>query len=370
MFGRMDRYVAGAVGEAYFATGAAFFTIAVLFDLLVNLGKYARQAREVLQIDLTGLLPILGEYYACWLPVLYLMFAPYVCVIACMFGVTKLTTANEMLPMLFCGRSMSRILRPVLGVAVLSGLGMAAVWQWVGPLVIDRYQVLKDMLEEQRIDDASKNVLVRSGAHNEDLLCCARYRPSERVMERVVVLERPVPTDGGDGAGMAIVRAASGRWDEARGVWLLTEGWRQAGNRKVPVAELSLPGVVPDVVRRLSRGANPEYVQMLSFTELHLLRGLRPGRHDLILAYHLHFATPLSCLILVLLTLTLAVQFERGSRVGRVIVAFFVCVAFLVFDLACRNLGLRQFVHPVVAAWTPVIVFGSLGVLSYSGIRT
>ena len=63
-------------------------------------------------------------------------------------------------------------------------------------------------------------------------------------------------------------------------------------------------------------------------------------------------------------------NFERGSRVGRVILAFFVCAAFLVFDLTCRNLGLRQFVHPVVAAWTPSIVFGALGVLSYSGIRT
>ena len=172
-----------------------------------------------------------------------------------------------------------------------------------------------------------------------------------------------------DGA-FAQVNAARASWDEARKVWVLAEGKRTAGNRIVEVTELSLRGVEPDIVSRLARGASPEYVQMLSFSELLELRRLRPGRHDLILAYHLHFAAPLACLILVLLTLTLAVQFERGNRVGRVIVAFFVCAAFLVFDLACRNLGLRQFVHPVVAAWTPSIVFGALGVLSYSGIRT
>ena len=83
--------------------------------------------------------------------------------------------------------------------------------------------------------------------------------------------------------------------------------------------------------------------------ELSELRELRPGRQDLVLAYHLHFTTPLACLILVLLTLTLAVQFERGSRIGRVIIAFFVCVAYLVVDLTCRSLGLQQFINPVVA---------------------
>ena len=150
----------------------------------------------------------------------------------------------------------------------------------------------------------------------------------------------------------------------------MTDGWRKTAERIVPLAELSVPGVEPAVVQRISRGADPEYVQMLSFTELQELRRLRPGRHDLTLAFHLHFAAPLACLILVLLTLTLAVRFERSSRLGPVIMAFLICLAFLVVDLTCRNLGLGRFVHPAVAAWTPVIIFGSLGVLSYSGIRT
>ncbi len=363
MLSRMDRYVGAAVLEAYFATGATFFVISVLFDLLASLGKYARQAHEVLKIDTWGLSQLLCEFYVCSLPVMYLMLAPYVTVIACMFGVTKLTTANELVPMLFSGRSMFRVLRPVVVVAALSGLGMAGVWQWGGTLVSERYHTLRDMLTNDTIGDASKNVLVSGSDPGDPVMRCARYQASERTISGLTVLETLE-------TGFAVVIAKQATWDDTRGLWVLTEGTRTTGNRIVPLRELSLRGVTPDVVLRLSRGAKFEFVQMLSFTELRELRELRPGRQDLVLAYHLHFATPLACLILVLLTLTLAVQFERGSRIGRVIIAFFICVGYLVVDLTCRSLGLQQFINPVVAAWTPAIVFGALGLVSYSGIRT
>jgi lipopolysaccharide export LptBFGC system permease protein LptF len=361
LLSRMDRYVGAAVVEAYLATGAGFFVISILLDLLVNIGKYVRQAQDSLHYSSLGLAQLLCEYYACWLPVLFLLFAPYVTVIACMFGITKLTATNELVPMVFSGRSVFAVLRPALVVAALSGLAMAAVWQFGGSTIIERYQVLRDMLNDKEVDIASKNVLIVI-EQNKQLLRCARYRPAAREMQGVTVIDRAHDNQ--------VTRAELAHWDEMRRVWRVTGGTLTKSNRVLPVTELDLPGVDPDVVERIARGANPEYVQMLSFTDLAKLREMRPGRHDLTLAYHLHLATPLTCVILVMLTVALAVQFERGSRVGRVIAAFFICAGFLVFDLTCRNLGLRQFVHPAVAAWTPSIVFGALGVLSYTSIRT
>ncbi|MEZ5967375.1 MAG: LptF/LptG family permease [Planctomycetota bacterium] len=362
----MDRYVGSAVLGAYIATATSFFVVATLFEVLANGGKYARNARNVLGVEGWDLVAVLAEHEAYKIPVLFLTFAPYATVIACMFGVTRMSAANELVPMVFSGRSMFRILRPAVLVAVASGLSMACLWQWGGSLVNDRYLRLHALLDEgEELEESAKHVLVRAGVAGEQVLHCARYLPGERKMEGVTLYDRGV-----GGGPPAIVRAKQAQWDDGASAWSLTEGERRVGNRVLPLESLALKGMEPDVVRRLGRGADPDYVQMLSYTEIDELRGLRPGRHDLLMAYHLHFATPLSCVILVLLTLTLAVHFERGSKVGRVIVAIFVCAAFLVFDLACRNLGLRQFVHPVVAAWTPSIVFGAFGVLSYSGIRT
>lgn len=366
MIGRMDRYVGWAVTEAYVASALSFFSIAVLFDLLANLGEYVRNGKETLHLEALQLAPLLAEFYAYLVPALFLTFAPYMTVLACMFAVTKLTAANELVPMIFSGRSMFRVLCPAMWCALLSGLGMAATWEWYGPVASERFNELKDILKEGKPDSSAKNVLVRGGEAGEQVLRCARYLPEARAMEGVLIYDRGDNADGGP----SIVRAERADWDAARSVWTLTKGTREHGIRIAPLPELAIKGVEPDTVWRLSRGAQPEHVQLLGYSELVELRALRPGRHDLALAFHSRFTAPLSCLLLVLLTLPLAVHFERGSRIGRVIAAICICALYLVFDLACRNLGLRQFINPVVAAWTPSIVFGSLGALFYSGLRT
>lgn len=366
IIGRMDRYVWLAVGGAYVAAALTFFAIAVLFDLLTNLGEYVRHGRDDLKLDTFGLLSLLFEFYLLLVPALFLTFAPYMTVLACMFAVTKLTAANELVPMLFSGRSMFRVLRPMIWCALLSGLGMAATWEWYGPVASDRFNELKDMLKDGKLDASVKNVLVRGGVAGEQVLRCGRYLPQARAMEDVLIYDRGATAD----IPPSVVRAKRADWDAVRKVWLLGGGSREQGNKVVDLPELDVRGVEPDTVWRLSRGAKPEQVQLLGYTELVELRELRPGRHDLTLAFHQRFSAPLSCLLLVLLTLPLGVHFERGSRIGRVIAAIFICALYLVFDLACRNLGLRQFVNPVVAAWVPSIVFGALGGLIYSGLRT
>ncbi len=365
MFGRMDRYLGRAVIEAYVATALTFVLIVVLFDLLANAGQYLRVANESLALSLPRLVVLLGEFYLCWLPGMFLSFAPYVTVIASMFAVSKLTSANEVVPMVFSGRSMFRVLRPVVLVAVVSALTMGAVWEWLAPLTSERFLVLKDMLEQGHVDDAAKGVLVHAGS-GQQVLFCEKYRHRLRQMEEVTVYDR-----GAAGEGPSIFRARFADW-EADGVgrWILTDGVRRHADRIVPWPALDLPGITPDTVWHLSRGSHPEQVQLLSYTELLALRELRPGRHDLRLHFHVHLTMPLANIILILLTLPLAVYFERGSRAERVVFAILVCAAYLVCDLASRSLGLRQFVDPALAAWGPVIVFGAFGAVFYSSVRT
>lgn len=365
MFGRMDRYLGRAVIEAYVATALTFVLIVVLFDLLANAGQYLRVANESLDISTLGLIGLLIEFYACWLPGMFLSFAPYVTVIASMFAVSKLTSANEIVPMVFSGRSMFRVLRPVIAIAVASTLAMGAVWEWVAPMMSARFLILKDMLEQGRVDDAAKGVLVHAGS-GQQVLFCEKYRHRLQQMEDVTVYDR-----GAAGEGPSIYRARFADWEaDGAGRWVLREGVRRHGDRIVPWPALALPGITPDTVWHLSRGSHPEQVQLLSYSELLRLRELRPGRHDLKLQFHVHITMPLANIILVLLTLPLAVYFERGSRAERVVFAILVCAAYLVFDLTSRSLGLRQFVDPAVAAWGPVIVFGAFGAVFYSSVRT
>ena len=88
------------------------------------------------------------------------------------------------------------------------------------------------------------------------------------------------------------------------------------------------------------------------------------------IAFHYRLTWPLANLVLLLLALPFAVHFERGSKIGRVILAIAICGGYLVVDLTCQNLGRQEYLHPIVASWTPTILFGSLGMVMFGGMRT
>ena len=104
--------------------------------------------------------------------------------------------------------------------------------------------------------------------------------------------------------------------------------------------------------------------------ELAELIQLRPNRKDVRLAFHRHITYPLANLLLLLLALPMAVRFERGSRIDRILIAIGLCGGFMLVDMICQSLGQRGDLHPIVAAWSPTILFGSLGIVLFGGIRT
>jgi lipopolysaccharide export LptBFGC system permease protein LptF len=46
------------------------------------------------------------------------------------------------------------------------------------------------------------------------------------------------------------------------------------------------------------------------------------------------------------------------------------CIGFFAADLVFRNLGLQATLDPRIAAWMPVLLFGSLGIVLYDSMRT
>ena len=168
-------------------------------------------------------------------------------------------------------------------------------------------------------------------------------------------------------ADTVFVEARSATWDEELSDWRLEDGRRITMSSERKIDQLGISKMTPDLLWRL--GKEGREVVELSYTDLIDLRELRPGRRDLELALQSHITFPLANVVLLLLALPFAVHFERGRRVDRVVFAIALCAAYLIFDLTCHNLG-RSIVNPIVAAWLPTILFGSVGVVFFSGLRT
>jgi lipopolysaccharide export LptBFGC system permease protein LptF len=355
----LDRYV-GRIAAGAFAAALAFFLfLSVLVDLLGNVSRYADRAFKA---GLSGfdLAVYLAGYYAKLLPVLVTTVAPFATVIAGMFAVARLQQANEVVPMLFTGRSIRRILRPMVMLGVLSALGMAACWQWVVPRVGADLATAETFLRVSRT--VHKNLVHELRDDGARLLQVIEFDPVANLLVDVRMIDR-----GPHGADVALTRAARASWDADRGDWRLEGGRIERTRRSEPIEWLGRPDLTPAVLVAQSRDTiDPE---MLSYTDLQALMLARPNRADVKLAYHRHITWPLANVLLLLLVLPLAVHFERGSRLGRVLGAIGLCTAYMLVDLTCQSLGKRG-VNPVVLAWAPPILFGSLGTVLYGSSRT
>lgn len=359
ILGRIDRYVCRTVLEAYLGALVLMVFLSILVDMLMNMTRYL-QIGEDYDISFIGVIGYLAEYYAVLMPFLFVTIAPFVTVIACMFAVSRLMSSNEIAPMIFTGRSLYRILHPVLLVAIASAALMAACWEEVIPRLAETKATQEYVLGGH---DEAKDVLLQSPANERRHLRCEGYYHNELRMEVVTLYdEGTLPGD------VEITEADEAYWRPEQGDWELVGGVLRRGEDSQPQKWLRGEAFTPELLWR--SGKESKETSELSYTDLLELQELRPNSRSYVLAFHHHVTFPLANLVLLLLALPFALHFERGSRIERVVFAIVICGGYLTVDLICQSLGQAGDVHPVVAAWIPTIFFTSLGIVFFSGIRT
>ena len=363
MLGRLDRYLLRAALGSFGASLLFIIILFMLMDLMLDLAGYLKAAEEA-GLGLGQTLLAWAEFHLMSLPWLFVTVAPFATVISAMFTVSRFMASNEIAPMLFCGRGTMRILAPILSIGVLAAIGMAASWELVVPITRPEMERLGDLLGKDTGGSGSATgVTCRSPVDPRMRLLAVDFDPVEQKLTGVVLWIRGSRPDD-----MSEVRAASAEWNPELEDWDLTDGFVYSGGRQ-PRALLGMPGLRPKLLSLARKEAKE--TTLLSYSELIELQEFRPNWHVYRLAFHSHLSSPLANVILLLLALPLAVSFERRTnKSGRVLLAVLICGIYLAVDLTCQNLGRREYLHPIVAAWTPAILFGSLGLVLFSSMRT
>lgn len=347
---KLDRYVSGYFASSYGVCLLFFLGMFVLIDLLAKSDEIFENARDVAEMGYSvgALLP---RYYGLMLPFVFLQVAPFVTVMAAMFAVTRLRRNNELVPMIGAGRSVFRILAPVFAYAVLLALAMGLLQQFVAPGLADQRERLKELLFDARdirlisgTFPAGPNRFVYVSDYDIDAKKMAYFDIS--------VLDRDEPPLMGFDA----------RWDPNRGKFVYEES-AGAGNGSRVLKELPAD-ITPDVIESQERGPYD-----LSYSQAeYLYQYTGKPRWKVLLHYHLTF--PLSNLLLLILGLPFVLRHESRSVLLGMVMAILICAAYFAFDAVMRNLGEKEILHPVLAAWFGVIFFGSLGVVMLDNVKT
>ncbi len=331
---------------------SSWLVSAVFFIGIFGVLKFFGNLGNLLERGLgDNLLGTLGLYYLYQLPTIVIIVAPFVMLMAALFTVTRLQRHNEFMAMLLTGRSSRRVVAPIIVLSALFILGLV----WVQEVAAPATAVAKLGLEADLYSDGTL-ILDEVTALDSDgrLFVATGYYVEEQRIQRLYV-------SYADAAGREInIEGVDAIHDEEAGGWRLRNGISEVHNpdeREKVVADA--PFVPTDLQ---PEDLLVDYLQEfeLSFREI-LERAARyPNKNIYRLRKHYHFTYPLSIFLLVLLGLPFVLKTHTGSPWVGPAISFGICVVFMLVDVNLRLLGVDGVISPVLAAWLPVVVAGSL----------
>src|SRR5213080_4744572 len=114
----LDRYVIWNFLQVYLYCIAGFISIWLIFDVSDNISTF---------IDQHVPLSLVARYYGTQIPQVFIILLPVSLLLSLLFALGRMSRANEIVSMLTAGVSLPRVLLPLIGMGLITSLGMAAL---------------------------------------------------------------------------------------------------------------------------------------------------------------------------------------------------------------------------------------------------
>lgn len=361
LLGKLDRYVLRLFLSSY---ATAFFLVVglmLVLDLASNLDDYLdvpEGQREVTGVEIL-------RFYGLQIPFLFLGVSPFVTLIAGLFSGARMSRTREIVAVLDAGVSVRRAYGMILVCGVLASLAMFSLREWVGEELAFRRNLAHDRVAEHREFPIWERLWVRDDQGRSWQV--GQFEPGREDAPARIDKVRAWLSGAN---GLIEVRAEGGVWDAAGWSFQSAHRTNSSGREQVRTELERLPEftVTPeDVLLAVQERENP---LDLSFAQAGKLFERHPGSRPLATVRQYHLTFPVAGVALLLIGLSFVALPRRGGGLERVGLGFLLCMGYFAFDFVCRSLGMQGQIGPLYAAWGPLIVFGSLGVVLFGGVRT
>jgi LPS export ABC transporter permease LptG len=357
----LDRYVLRNFIEPFLLCFFGFLAIWLIFDLSDN-GPDFIQARASVKM--------VGRYYLMQLPQIIMISLPVGLLLALLFCLSRMSRFNEIISMLTAGRSMVRVLMPLILVSLLLSGALLALNYELAPRAEALREVAIEQINNKRKPgdiEAIRGYLFRDRM-NERTWYVNKFRTNSMQFEGVHITQQ-------DASGRITRKwyAGGAFYDPRTKVWTLIGGvifdFDEAGD----VAKIDdfqnghrqmtdwteTPSRIQSARSDAKRMTVPELREFLANNADFPAVQLAPYR-----TYQQHrLALPMQCAVVVLLAGPLAIVFSRRGVVGGVAAAMGLYATFLLTTYLFLALGKGARLNPVLAAWIPSAIFLFIGLV-------
>ncbi len=349
----LDRYVIRNFLQVYFYCIAGFISIWLIFDVSDNISTF---------IDSHLGFILAMRYYASQLPQILIILLPVSLLLALLFVLGRMSRSNEIVSMLTAGVSIPRVLRPL----IVSGLLTVAVTTALNYSLAPHAELArKTFLSGGRSRQAAviEGQIFRNRTDHRTWFV-QNFRPGHDVFNSIEVLQQDEKDNIVESylANRAVFHPENSSWEFENAK---TTRYDATGNvleeKFLPTLTINHWSETPFRLGSANVRAEylsvPELRQYLHFNSDFPVTLLAPFRTHL--QYRL--ALPWTCLVVVCIAAPLGIGYSRrgvlASVAGAVVLIF--SMNFLTHLFLALGEGDR--IAPLVAAWTPNILFTVIG---------
>ena len=349
----LDRYVIRNFLQAYIYCIAGFLSIWLIFDISDNISTF---------IDEKFGFMLTVKYYLTQVPEVFIILLPVALLLALLFALGRMSRANEIVSMLTAGVSIPRVLAPLIGMGLLTvGASLALNYS----LAPHAEMAKKNFIATARSRQFSVQGQIFRNRTDLRTWFVQSFRPGHDVFNNVQVLQQ----DANDNivesyvTPKATYHAESKSWELENVKVVHYDGTGNITDEKI-LPSMKIDNWSETPFRLGSANVRAEY---LSFPELRQYLHFNSDFPVTLLApfrTHLHYrlALPWTCLVVVCIAAPLGIGYSRRGVLASVASAMVLVFSMNFLTHLFLALGEGDRISPVLAAWTPNLIFTIIGI--------
>jgi len=353
----LDRYVLQKFLMPFMYCFVGFLAIWFIFDLADHLQDF---------MEGKATMDVLVEYYLSQIPEVMVMSIPVGSLLALLYALTAMSRSNEIISMLGAGRSVLRILAPLLVVGViLAGITAFFNFEQAPHAAATKKQMLRDIKRGEKRDQSLSGHLFRNREDFRTWFMRKLWLGDGRLTQ-VQIIQQDEHANITEEWFAHVVT-----FDEATREWELN-GARHLvmnpANGEIISSELHpklrLSGFSETPWRISSSVMNPDYLSIrelndyLEYNSDFPESRLAPYRTH----WHYRYALPTVSILVVLLAAPMGIVYSRRGILTGVAVAIGLFFSLVFISSLFIALGKGDRIPPPVAAWGPIVFYFGIGI--------
>lgn len=286
--------------------------------------------------------------------------------VATLFGVAmamgRLSKDNEIAALRTSGISFGRIALPVIILSlIISGISFFINEKIVPYANHQSQQIIRDIVLKQPLPDIKENVFFKDAFNRHYYV--QRINNKTKTMENIMVYELV--------AGENLPRVVTAQTAKIDGLKLslnsgLIHKFDNGGQLAYEATFEAMDFNLNEDPMFSSGQKSAEEMDTKELSgQISLLQKSGASTNSLKTDLFMKFSIPLTSLIFAIIGLALSLPGLRGGRTWGMVLTIVIMFTFYVFASVFRSLGRGGLINPFLAAWTPQIIFGILGIFLF-----